>query len=734
MPSEQALGRERMVAFARSDEHHLDDPFDVAFGRLQRAELHPEAAGEGGADLFGAELIALDYAGRDDIVGEGGQHRLSLPRFGGHPGGGKLGAEERRSEGGTNSKFDVAVTSITDGSWSISGLCVKVPRGSHLGWDDPGLSVAMRGGIQLPAPRMHMSDAGDAYSLVGDSSMKTSFFSASVLALILSAAVESALAQPQLSPQAPAGNQALKYRLMDDKLAEMETAEIGNPVAILKGIEAWQSRTVRRDAFLKFNPDFSEQPELPKLKKGKIPLPSSFSWRQEGMVSPVKNQNPFGTCWAFYRTGVLESMYMIRHRDLLDLSEQAFIRCGSEKADKAKKLNEVGLPPESVDPYKGDGAADTQGCDLATRFPYRQAAPAVVLKGVNNQVARDDIKRAMLEHGPLGTRLHGCNAANFQNYNGNGTLDGPGGDRTHMVVMTGWDDSRGAWEIKNSWGTGWGDSGYGWIKYGGAFDSEQWIFWAEPYVPPLRATAVFRKASNVEEKQVYGVEYAAYRKLYDTLWPQGWRLHHLDNAVVDGKVLYSAVWRPGNHGEIQLYDAGYKAFRAKYDELWKKGWRLSRLNNYESNGAVRYTAVWVRGDAPEIQLYNSTFQEWKKKNDELFGKGWRLHILNTFSVNGEPRYTAVWRKGNLGQIQWVGVSYKDYRAKYDQIFPQGWRLSLLSNYVVGGKVYYSAVFTQQGAEPERQIYSWEYEDFRAKADELRKQGWELSIVNTYGAS
>jgi C1A family cysteine protease len=43
----------------------------------------------------------------------------------------------------------------------------------------------------------------------------------------------------------------------------------------------------------------------------------------------------------------------------------------------------------------------------------------------------------------------------------------------HAVTLIGWDDGRGAWLIKNSWGTGWGETGgsgtergYMWIQYG----------------------------------------------------------------------------------------------------------------------------------------------------------------------------------------------------------------------------------------------------------------------------
>ena len=36
----------------------------------------------------------------------------------------------------------------------------------------------------------------------------------------------------------------------------------------------------------------------------------------------------------------------------------------------------------------------------------------------------------------------------------------------HAVILCGWDDKTGAWLMKNSWGTGWGEDGFMWIKYG----------------------------------------------------------------------------------------------------------------------------------------------------------------------------------------------------------------------------------------------------------------------------
>ncbi len=80
----------------------------------------------------------------------------------------------------------------------------------------------------------------------------------------------------------------------------------------------------------------------------------------------------------------------------------------------------------------------------------------------------NSLKYALLHHGALSCSMTVYN--DFMFYS-DGCYENPGIKQiNHGVVIVGWDDSMcdgtGAWFVKNSWGTGWGDEGVAYMKYG----------------------------------------------------------------------------------------------------------------------------------------------------------------------------------------------------------------------------------------------------------------------------
>jgi len=199
-------------------------------------------------------------------------------------------------------------------------------------------------------------------------------------------------------------------------------------------------------------------------------LPGSFSWVEQGGVTPVADQSTCGSCWAFAATAELESRMLIEYRTSLDLSEQQVVSCntygagcGGGWASAAYAVfQQTGAVLEDCHPYLANDPP-TAAC-LQTQF--LKFGWITGYRFISNDVTQ--IKTALLD-GPVCTGIDADDA--FEAYAG-GCFDAPGSQVNHLVLIVGWDDracdGAGAWRIKNSWGPGFGESGYIWVRYGAA--------------------------------------------------------------------------------------------------------------------------------------------------------------------------------------------------------------------------------------------------------------------------
>ncbi|EER14352.1 cathepsin L, putative, partial [Perkinsus marinus ATCC 50983] len=90
-------------------------------------------------------------------------------------------------------------------------------------------------------------------------------------------------------------------------------------------------------------------------------LLTSVDWRSKGVLTPIKDQGPCGSCWAFSATGALEAQYAIATGKLLSLSEQQLIDCSSSYGNEGCSgglmenaytyIKSAGLDQESTYPY-----------------------------------------------------------------------------------------------------------------------------------------------------------------------------------------------------------------------------------------------------------------------------------------------------------------------------------------------------------------------------------------------
>lgn len=218
-------------------------------------------------------------------------------------------------------------------------------------------------------------------------------------------------------------------------------------------------------------PDFTNYLSLKSNKN--VQFDAYYDLRILNLVTPAKNQGSCGCCWTFATVGSIESYWLKNGFGTYDLSEQNIRTCngfmvdidgsctgGNPKKSAAYMLRKDGPVLEIDDAYNVD---QNETCNSSYTpvayigdfriFPTDQAT----------------VKQAVIDYGALYTNMYYDAAyynssANTYYYNGTNSTD-------HAVLIVGWDDNKvtdggtGAWIIKNSWGTTWGENGYFFISY-----------------------------------------------------------------------------------------------------------------------------------------------------------------------------------------------------------------------------------------------------------------------------
>jgi cathepsin K len=201
-----------------------------------------------------------------------------------------------------------------------------------------------------------------------------------------------------------------------------------------------------------------------------------YDARNFNLVTPVRSQM-CGNCWAFGAVGTYESNYLKVNGGspaALNLSEQHAQTCSGGgscgggfaykvfewMADQGKDLKTEAQLPQTGNDAPCGGNVDNQydAVDWGVIHPSGD---------IGKIASVADIKKAICEYGAVSASVNVTGS--FQNYAGGvyfGTTSNPNNPETnHAIVLVGWDDAKGAWLMKNSWGTDWGEDGYMWIKY-----------------------------------------------------------------------------------------------------------------------------------------------------------------------------------------------------------------------------------------------------------------------------
>jgi C1A family cysteine protease len=177
---------------------------------------------------------------------------------------------------------------------------------------------------------------------------------------------------------------------------------------------------------------------------------ADIDWVDRGMISPVKDQGQCGSCWAFSATGQMESFFLFKGVKV-SLAEQQLVDCSSAQGNQGCN---GGWPHYAMNYVRANGMTTTSA------YPYVAKTQSCKIKGGDHKITSVSsasgcvgLENALASR-PISIAVDATNWSPYKS----GIFSNCKASLNHAVLLVG--KTTDYWKIKNSWGAGWGESGY----------------------------------------------------------------------------------------------------------------------------------------------------------------------------------------------------------------------------------------------------------------------------------
>ena len=298
-----------------------------------------------------------------------------------------------------------------------------------------------------------------------------------------------------------------------DGLVRIDVLQVGDADALTEPIAYTEDGEPIYGGYI----ETSEDSNAPALQNEKLEnevltdttIPAVYNPKEQdcGYTLPeIRNQNPYGTCWAFGTIAPMELSLIRQYNETRDLSElqlayftyhggtdplggtegdsvtylssapTSYLNLGGNISYSATALmNWRGAADEADVPY--GNASSTISNGLNTAYEYnKDTAHLQSFYKINIRTDSQAVKKAIMTYGAVGESYYHNNT--YYKASTNAYCNNTNTSTNHAITLVGWDDNfsktnfknqpehDGAWLVRNSWGS---DNmsiyGYFWISY-----------------------------------------------------------------------------------------------------------------------------------------------------------------------------------------------------------------------------------------------------------------------------
>lgn len=210
-------------------------------------------------------------------------------------------------------------------------------------------------------------------------------------------------------------------------------------------------------------------------------IPKSYDSRNYGYITPVKDQGEGGNCWAFAGIATLEACIKKATGIEYDFSEENVKNMMSSFSTMGLDLQAnyggydsmvMGYLTSWFGPILEETDKYDEFSSISNTFiPSFHIQNIKFLPSRQNNLDNNYIKQAIMDYGAVSVTFQWLNQG------------------LHSVSLVGWNDNynapdslgtentKGVWIFKNSWGTEWGDNGFGYLSYKVPLSSDLYNYW-----------------------------------------------------------------------------------------------------------------------------------------------------------------------------------------------------------------------------------------------------------------